>query len=599
MAKQSADVKLTVSQRAAVAALDHFQRRFDSMTKKMASATKRTARSTKETSDNIGKLPGQFVKAAAGCWAFNKALQYGSTMSSQIVAKLEESARIVLEANESKVGYQEYLMQGAQIIPKTSNLNVDQIDKRIRNARTSSPKNVARAFMAAVSATSEMPVDQRLQTTIETAKMRPDLLKSFPDAFEELVKAIVQSRAMIKDVNNTTYAQAGLINLGQSASKVTDPRLFAQNIVPLGFQMQNYGVNQGEAFALASAVGQKSGDTEGAITTTGILNAFKALTVNAKSAGIHDVSGMDLLEKTAFSQEKKFKNLRNTMLGAFSEDPDFRKAMSYSKMSKTSLTPELGQRAKTFLPWVELLQGKQGPESAWAMYSQAIGEMGLKRSSKYRINMPESFKMADAYQRQESEKLRKSKALTGMFSGESAEAFSQLGILNNNRGAQGKYLLKILEASQNAGLWDDDWFGTSQTIYGPGKRNAAGRVSGPMTPSDRAHINAYMSGIKGGMSEEEVINYGLDITRRKQMSAIGVKRKDFLDVYKRLSDPSTGMDEIKSMYDLTDTQERQIRTLESIEAILREDLQKVKPVRIDNPVVGPSQPGAAKLGGGE
>jgi len=319
--KPSADVDLVVTAANALAALDAFGNRFNSMLDKIEKGTRRNKDAAKETGDEIGKWATSFGRAALGAAGFLGMLQSAHTVAGLIRKEVEATAQVQRDAAAKLLTFNDAMDSiRFQTNPKgtspPADMSFDEIRQRIKGSTFGDKTMLANVVRAAISSDPVAPYSERVNTAIEVAELRPDMRKDRV-SLENVTRAVLMAKRLF---GGTTKDQMGMLDIGIQASAVDDPRAYSEYLAPIAAELLPMGFTQKESYALGAAYGSVVADFSGPTTRTNMATVMTQLYTEALKRG-HNLKGMELVDFIQ-SDSPEAASMRRYMIGVIEEGLD-------------------------------------------------------------------------------------------------------------------------------------------------------------------------------------------------------------------------------------------------------------------------------------
>ncbi len=401
MPSNAAQVKLTVAQRQALAALNQFQSKFASMTKSMSANTKKTATAAGGTNKILNSWGSNVKTAALAMVGFGSATGAAYTVVGLVRKEIGVIETTMNRMKDRQLDFGQSARKLSFALPEKDGNLIDMDLKEVVDrfkTGTNDPAQALRLFHNIHSSSADLKLSKKADVADYLMKERYDL-----DEEGKLAagKAIANShaKALAKGLPSTIEGQMGLFEGAKAASYVVDDQAFYSNVAPIGLDLARFGVNQGESMLLGSALTSAAVDEEGTESRTALAKFFSTLEEEKVQFGIED-EGMALLRGMREGKTQKHKNFAKHMLGVFAQKEDG-SPEDFVGMSSAEARLKIEGRSKMKFYLMDLIRAGTGEAESMLTIMEKIKDQGQiplhHIGGTYQVAMSETYKQAKAH----------------------------------------------------------------------------------------------------------------------------------------------------------------------------------------------------------
>jgi hypothetical protein len=375
MAKKNAEIVMNVKIDKAVQQLNSLGAKVDQLGNRVANAVGKGNKHLSKNNQLVQKLGRNIGQAAMAMTGFGSAAGAGLAAFSAIKAEVMAITSALDKAKGRTLDYGK-VMRAISFETAKKQTEKDAVADRsvaeLSRQFQLTPDKAAAAnlfrYIHGAEATLKYSEKARIATTLASTRYDMD-----PAALQQagagVATAIGRRRAAgdETDIDTMIKEQMGTYEGFKSISRVTDPTQFYQNVVPLGAQLEKFGLKEQEALLVASAATLSATDVTGTETRTALTNLFGQLEEKKGDHGIaKDLKGMDLLRaiqtrgSSKLEEDQGFVSLQKDMLGVFADL--FDKGESYESLKKKKGTLRGKSRLKFIM--MDLLKGVRDEKDA-------------------------------------------------------------------------------------------------------------------------------------------------------------------------------------------------------------------------------------------
>jgi len=408
MAKKNAEIVMNVKIDKAVQQLNALGAKVDQLGNRVANAVGKGNKHLSKNNQLVQKLGRNIGQAAMAMTGFGSAAGAGLAAFSAIKAEVMAITSALDKAKGRTLDYGKVMRAiSFETAKKKEGTVADRSVAELSREFQLTPDKAAAAnlfrYIHGAEATLKYSEKARIATTLASTRYDMD-----PAALQQAgagVAAAIGRRRTAgdeTDIDTMIKEQMGTYEGFKSISRVTDPTQFYQNVVPLGSQLQKYGLQEQEALLLASAATLSATDVTGTETRTALTNLFGQLEEKKAKHGIdRNLEGMALLHaiqtrgSSGLEEDKAFANLQKDVLGVFADM--FDKGESYESLKKTKGTLRGKSRLKFIM--MELLKGVRDEKDASNIMNKMMsivgsGEAPAEFDKFFQVQQKASFKRA-------------------------------------------------------------------------------------------------------------------------------------------------------------------------------------------------------------
>lgn len=274
MADNEVDIELVIKKQIAAAQLRDVKRDLETLLDGIGQGATRNRPKVRTISDEFKTIGVNIGRATVGMIGFQSAAAGIQTIIQAVRRELEIIKELQTTATEKTVPYGDRIADIGLTLPATSDISLEEINKRILASKVGNKNAMAEAVKSSINAGLALPVSERVDTALEVGEAFPFYARSDEETFKSLVEAVVQTKGMF---GGSTQQQAGMLLAGASAARSTDMEMFAKNLSGIQVSLEPRGYTQEESLALVAAMGTRMVDPEGTTTFTNTLKLTEQL----------------------------------------------------------------------------------------------------------------------------------------------------------------------------------------------------------------------------------------------------------------------------------------------------------------------------------
>lgn len=391
--KPQADVDLIVHMQSAMTALAAFEGRMKRMFDTIERSAKGVGNSTQTANDGFQNWIVSLGKIAATSFSLIAIYKSVEVIVSAIRREMDATIQTAQKAKQSQSTFNEALADVHYTLTPDSDISIDQIRERILNSPSPFKDAIARSARTAISADLESPISERLDTVLQIADIRGELLRSNPEEFNALVESVILAR---RAYGGTVREQVGSMQTAASVARPISIGHFAQHLGGTMPIMKQFGFNQDDALAFVSALSVAMNDRTGETTRTNAYTFVAQLEEELKSRGIM-IQGGDMLDylagNEAGAQEVRMKLASYLRSGLTPQELE--------ELQAAEQDPKIEGRARGKVALIQMLEpgGAKGPEHMQTLFALAREKVLTgKEAGEYTDRLQAELESQDWYQ---------------------------------------------------------------------------------------------------------------------------------------------------------------------------------------------------------
>ncbi len=399
MASNAAAIKLTVAQRQALAALNQFQNKFASMTQSMSANSKKAANASSGMNKTLKGWGSNIRTAAMAMVGFGSATGAAYTVVGLVRKEIGVIEQTMNRMKDRQLDFGQSVRKLSFAMPEEDGNLVDMSLKDVVDrfkTGTTDPGQAIRLFHNIHSATADLPLSGKADIAEFLMKERFDLDEEGKLAAGKAI-ANLHAKQLARGFSSTPLGQMGLLEGAKAASMVVDDRAFYSNVAPMALDLARFGVNEGEALLLGSALTSSATDEEGTESRTALTKFFATLEEEKVKFGIED-EGMALLRGMREGKTDKHKAFSKHMLGVFSQKEDG-SPEDFVGMTASEARLKIEGRSKMKFYLMDMIRAGTGEAESMLTIMEKIKGMGQIPlhyiGGTYQVAMQETFKQSE------------------------------------------------------------------------------------------------------------------------------------------------------------------------------------------------------------